>query len=42
MDGITYTSGQYLTIFMDDFEATNAAVSVIHGLLPAITLASGL
>jgi hypothetical protein len=42
MDGITYASGQYLRVFIDDFDATNGAVSVIHGLLPAVTLACGL
>ena len=42
MDGITYASGQYLRVWIDHFNAPNGVVSLVHGLLPAITLGCGL
>jgi hypothetical protein len=42
MDGITYSLGIYLKIFTEEFGVSVGAVSVIHSLLPAITLMSGI
>lgn len=42
MDGITYALGQYLAVFVDDFNVTYGATSVIHSLLPAVTLLIGM
>lgn len=41
MDGITYALGQYLTVFVDELEVQYAAASVVHSLLPAVTLSCG-
>lgn len=41
MDGITYSLGTYLNVFTDFFNVSHGAASVIHALLPAVTLGSG-
>ena len=41
MDGITYSLGTYLPIFTEFFDISHGAASVVHSLLPAITLGSG-
>jgi hypothetical protein len=41
MDGITYSLGTYLTLFVDTFGVSHGAVSIIHSLLPAVTLGVG-
>lgn len=41
MDGLTYSMGQFLPVFITDLDATRTQASVIHALLPAITLGCG-
>jgi len=41
MDGITYALGSSLTVFVQSFEATEGEVSLVHSLLPAVTLSTG-
>lgn len=41
MDGITYSLGTYLTLFTEDFGVSHGAASIIHSLLPAVTLSCG-
>ena len=41
MDGVTYALGTFLTSFIDEFKITRAEASIVHSLLPAVTLFSG-
>ena len=41
MDGITYSLGTYLTVFIDEFNVSHGEASVVHALLPAVTLMCG-
>jgi MFS family permease len=41
MDGLTYSMGQFLPVLITDLEATRTQASVIHALLPAVTLGCG-
>lgn len=41
MDGIIYSLGTYLTAFIDDFQVSHGEASLVHSLLPAITLSTG-
>jgi hypothetical protein len=41
MDGITYSLGTYLTIFVETFKIPYVEASFIHSLLPAVTLSCG-
>ncbi|RNA24814.1 monocarboxylate transporter 12 [Brachionus plicatilis] len=41
MDGITYSLGTYLTNFIQQFNITRSEASIVHALLPAITLSCG-
>lgn len=41
MDGITYSLGTYLTNFIQQFRITRSEASIVHALLPSITLICG-
>lgn len=41
MDGITYSLGTYLTAFTENFNVSHGEASIVHSLLPAITLSTG-
>jgi hypothetical protein len=41
MDGITYSLGTYLTVFTENFGVSHGEASIVHSLLPAVTLMSG-
>lgn len=41
MDGIIYSLGTYLTAFTDDFHVSHGEASLVHSLLPAVTLSTG-
>lgn len=41
MDGITYSLGIYLPAFVREFNVTHGEASLVHSLLPAITLSTG-
>ena len=41
MDGVTYDLGTFLTPFIQEFNVTHAEASIVHSLLPAVTLFSG-
>ena len=41
MDGITYSLGTYVTLFVDEFKVTHGEVGMLHAILPAITLSCG-
>jgi hypothetical protein len=41
MDGITYSLGTYLGVFIENFGVSHAEASIVHSLLPAVTLMSG-
>ena len=41
MDGVTYALGTFLTPFVEEFNVTHAEASIVHSLLPAVTLFSG-
>lgn len=41
MDGIIYSLGTYLTAFIEDFHVSHGEASLVHSLLPAITLSTG-
>lgn len=41
MDGITYALGAYLTAFTEIFHVSRSEASLVHSILPAVTLISG-
>ena len=41
MDGITYALGTYLTVFTENFHVSHGEASIVHSLLPAVTLMCG-
>jgi MFS family permease len=41
MDGVIYALGTFLTPFIEEFNVTHAEASIVHSLLPALTLFSG-
>lgn len=41
MDGLTYSLGTYLTVFTEYFKVSHGEASIVHSLLPAITLMCG-
>lgn len=41
MDGIIYSLGTYLPAFVEDFGVSHGEASLVHSLLPAITLSTG-
>lgn len=41
MDGVTYALGTFLPLFVDEFKVSDAEASIVHSLLPAVTLFSG-
>jgi hypothetical protein len=41
MDGITYALGTYLTVFVESFGVSQGEASIVHSLLPAVTLSTG-
>jgi MCP family monocarboxylic acid transporter-like MFS transporter 9 len=41
MDGITYSLGTYLSVFVEYFNVSYGEASIVHSLLPAVTLVSG-
>lgn len=41
MDGITYSMGTYLTAFTETYKVSHGEASLVHALLPAVTLSCG-
>jgi hypothetical protein len=41
MDGITYSLGTYLSVFVNQFGVSHGEASIVHSLLPAVTLMAG-
>ena len=41
MDGVTYALGTFLTPFTETYGVSHAEASIVHSLLPAVTLFSG-
>ena len=41
MDGITYSLGTYVTLFVEEFKVSHAEVGMLHSILPAVTLSCG-
>ena len=41
MDGMTYSLGTYLTYLTQAYNTSHSAASVVHSLLPAVTLGCG-
>lgn len=42
MDGITYALGAYLTAFTKIFHVSRSEASLVHSILPSVTLISGI